>query len=77
MNFFSSKTKEIESRVVLGLACQSTRKEQDEESQMRQIENQKAYQHKTRTVPVDSIEDVADENENFIEENRNDSDFVA
>ena len=53
------------------------RKEQDEESQMRQIESQKAYQHKTRTVPVDSIEDAADENENFIEENSNDLDFVA
>ena len=53
------------------------RKEQDEESQMRQIESQEAYQHKTRTVPVDSIEDAADENENFIEENSNDLDFVA
>ena len=53
------------------------RKEQDEESQMRQIESQEAYQHKTRTVPVDSIEDAADENENFIEENSNDLDFLA
>ena len=53
------------------------RKEQDEESQMRQIKSKEAYQYKTRTVPVDSIEDAADENENFIEENSNDLDFVA
>ena len=53
------------------------RKKQDEDIQIRKGEQQKAYEHEIRSVHVDSIEDGADENDNFIEENCNDLDFVT
>ena len=53
------------------------RKKQDEDIQTRKGEQQKTYEHEIRSVHVDSIEDGADENDNFIEENYNDLDFVA
>ena len=53
------------------------RKKQDEDIQIKKGEQQKAYEHEIRSVHVDSIEDGADENDNFIEENCNDLDFVT